>query len=209
MTIKKRILDLVRSFNIFDALLLGVILFSGLLGFFRGFVKETLSLTAWITSGVLSWKYHEFVCPLWSKWIKSPTLLKGVCYLSIFLVTLIIFLCLIQWISLKINTSIVRSVDASLGIVFGVGRGVVIILGVYTGSLFFVPPHQQPEILQTSKSEKWLNQGVILVELLIPEKIKSIDFIQNVKSLLKTIQETNTLTDPSLSYPDLPSSAPS
>ena len=112
-------MDLVHSFNIFDGLLLGVVLFSGLLGFFRGFVKETLSLMAWVTSGILSWKYHEVVCPLWAKWIKSPALLKGICYLSIFLGTLIIFLCFVQWISLKINASIVRSVDASLGIVFG------------------------------------------------------------------------------------------
>ena len=85
----------------------------------------------------------------------------------------------------------------------------VIILGVYTGSLFFVPPNQQPEIIQTSKSEKWLNQGVIFLESLLPEKIKNINFTQNIKLLLKTIQEANTLTDSLSSSPDLPASPPS
>ncbi|PPE03024.1 CvpA family protein [Holospora curviuscula] len=198
-----------NNFNIFDGLLLAVIGFSGLLGFFRGFVKETLSLLAWISAGILSWKYHEVLCPLWSRWIQSPTLLKTVCYLSVFLGTLIVFLCLIQWVALKIHTSIVRSVDALLGGVFGITRGVVIILSVYTGSLFFVAPNQQPEIIQTSQSEKWLNRGAILLESLLPEKIKNINFIQSVKLLLKNIKDASTLTDPLLSPQEINTKTPS
>ncbi|ETZ04616.1 colicin V production protein [Holospora undulata HU1] len=182
-------------FNVFDGLLVAVMIFSGFLGFFRGFVKETLSLLAWGGSGVLSWKYHECVCPFLSKWITSPSLLKGACYLTVFLGTLIFFLCIVQWIALKIRSSVVSSVDASLGIVFGLCRGIVLILGSYTCSLFLVAPGQQPEIIQTSKSEKWLNHGAVILSPFLPEKLKNSNFSQSIKLILQNIKEVNILTE--------------
>ncbi|ETZ07127.1 colicin V production protein [Holospora obtusa F1] len=193
-------MSLLQDFNVFDGLLLTVMIFSGCLGFFRGFVKETLSLLAWGTSGVLSWRYHEVMYPFLSKWITSPTILKVSCYVSIFLGMLVIFLCFVQWIALKIRSSIMASVDSSLGIVFGVCRGVVVILGVYMFSLFFVVPGQQPTIIKISKSEKWLNHGTIIVEPFLPDRIKTNNFVQSMKLILQGMKKTNTLmSSPSMS----------
>lgn len=195
-------MGLVHSFNIFDVFVLVVISFSAFLGFFRGFAKETLSLIAWLGSGVASWKYHHFVYPLWKKWIVSPSILKLVCYLSVFLSVLIVSLCVVQWMALKVQASLVRSVDSSLGIVFGVGRGVIFVLGVYTASLFFIAPDQQPEIVRISYSEAWLNQGVLLCEKCVPETIKNTTFVQSVKLILQNFKEATALTE-TLALPDM------
>jgi membrane protein required for colicin V production len=188
-------MNLIRTFNTFDIFLCIVILFSTFLGLFRGFVKETLSLCAWFGSGILAWKYHESAGVLWTKWITSPPLLKILCYGSIFIVSLIITLCIVQWIALAIQGSLVRSVDSSLGALFGAARGVFLVVLGYTASLYFIVHEQQPEVVKSSYSEPWLNCGAVLVDRITPEHIKNTTFIQSVKSIIDRVKEQKLLTE--------------
>lgn len=44
--------------DIFDLVIIGVILFSAIIGLFRGFIRETLSLVSWILAFVAAFNYR-------------------------------------------------------------------------------------------------------------------------------------------------------
>lgn len=188
-------MNLIHTFNTFDIFLCVVILFSTFLGLFRGFVKETLSLAAWFGSGILAWKYHESAAILWTKWITSPPLLKILCYGSIFIVSLIVTLCIVQWIALLIQGSLIRSVDSSLGALFGAARGIALVVLGYSASLYFIVPEQQPEVIKSSSSEPWLNRGAVLLNRIAPEHIKNAAFLQSIKHIIDQVKEQKLLTE--------------
>ena len=188
-------MNLIHTFNTFDIFLCVVILFSTFLGLFRGFVKETLSLGAWFGSAILAWKYHDSAAVLWTKWITSPPLLTILCYGSVFIVSLIVSLCIVQWIALAIQGSLIRSVDSSLGALFGAFRGIALVLLGYTASLYFIAPEQQPEIVKSSCSQPWLNYGAVLVHKITPERIKNAVFLQGIKHIVDQVKEHQLLTE--------------
>ena len=119
-----------------DFVIIGVLLLSSLFGLIRGMFKEVLSLLTWIMAYVLAqsfWPALDFLLlPLMSEVpsIRAP-LAWGVLFVSSILVG-----SLIQRLVLElVRVTGLTSSDRALGAVFGLLRGVVIIVLV----LSFVP----------------------------------------------------------------------
>jgi membrane protein required for colicin V production len=171
-------------FNAFDMLLLVTLLFSMIIGFVRGFVRESLGLGAWGGALWIMVQDYEWPKKILSRWIHDPMILKVVSSFFIFCSTLVILLALAQWISHYIHSSIAKSIDRSLGIVFGFIRGLAVMCFVYLGSLFFIAPQHQPSIIQLSKSHSHLNRGALFIAPFIPSFFKEQEvFKANLKEL--------------------------
>ena len=86
-------------------MVVAVVLISALLAMFRGFVREVLSIAAWVAAAILAYVFYEQLVPYVSQYIDNPTLAVGVSAAAIFLVSLII----VSLITMKISDFVMDS----------------------------------------------------------------------------------------------------
>jgi len=107
--------------------IIAVIAVSGLVGVFRGFVREVMSLIGWGVSAWLAWRFANVFAPVFDSIIQSPDVRKAAAFISIFLLSLVLFALLSYFISKIMNKSALKGMDRTLGMVFGLLRGAIII----------------------------------------------------------------------------------
>jgi membrane protein required for colicin V production len=113
--------------NILDIIIIAIIALSGIIGFFRGFVREIMSLIGWVVSAWLAWHYAGMLAPSFESLLGSPDVRKAAAFVCIFLVALVLFALLSYLISKVMSKSALKGTDRTLGLLFGVLRGAVII----------------------------------------------------------------------------------
>jgi membrane protein required for colicin V production len=186
----------------FDGLILVVIAFSMLVGFVRGFLREAFGLVAWAGAAYLALQDFSWARDFVGQWIVEPKIQQLLAMAGVFCGALVILLMAVQWISYTVQGTMAQSVDRSLGLVFGLGRGLFFVCAGYLGSLFLVTPEFQPPIVRLSKSHPWLNQSALFLEKYIPSTLRS------TPMLLKGLEMIRPLALPSQSLVNELSSPP-
>ena len=139
--------------TLLDVLLLVVMLISGLLAMIRGFMREVLSIAAWgIAAAVTLWAFPR-VTPLAQTYFSSDTVAKGVSIAVVFLVTLLVVSIVTVRISDMVLDSKVGALDRSLGFLFGLGRGLIIVVVAFLFFAWLVPDRSQPDWVREAKSK--------------------------------------------------------
>lgn len=119
------------SVSLTDWVLLGVLLASMLLGFWRGLVYEVLSLVGWVAAFVVAqWLAPEVV--VWLPMIQGApeSVQYAVAFVVVFVVTVFVA-GFVSWLIKKLVETVgLRPVDRTLGGVFGLARGVVLLLAL-------------------------------------------------------------------------------
>jgi len=114
-----------------DWVLLGVLLASMLVGLWRGLVYEVLSLAGWVAAFVVAqWLAVDAV--VWLPMIQgaSESIQYAVAF-GVVLVATVFVAGFVSWLIKKlIETVGLRPVDRTLGAVFGLARGVVLLLAL-------------------------------------------------------------------------------
>jgi membrane protein required for colicin V production len=114
-----------------DWVLLGVLLASMLLGFWRGLVYEVLSLVGWVAAFVVAqWLAPDLV--VWLPMIQGApeSVQYAVAFVVVFVVTVFVA-GFVSWLIKKLVETVgLRPVDRTLGGVFGLARGVVLLLAL-------------------------------------------------------------------------------
>lgn len=137
-----------------DWVLLAVLLFSALLGMWRGLVYEVLSVAGWVAAFVLAQAFAADVGAWLPMGDAAPPLPLAAGFVVVFLATAF-GAGLLAWLVKKLVESVgLRPVDRVLGSLFGVLRGVVILLA------FAVVVNMLP-----TKSRQWW-QGSPVAEML-------------------------------------------
>lgn len=108
-------------------MIIAIIAVSGVVGVFRGFVREVMSLIGWGVSAWLAWRFANVFAPVFDSIIQSPDVRKAASFISIFLLSLVLFALLSYFISKIMNKSALKGMDRTLGMVFGLLRGAIII----------------------------------------------------------------------------------
>lgn len=109
-----------------DFVIIGVVLLSAVIGAWRGLVKEALSTVGWIASFIIAWRFNGGMAGLLQGFITSPNLQFLIGFIILFVVSMLIFALLIFFASKLVQRTGLTGTDRSLGVVFGVVRGVVI-----------------------------------------------------------------------------------
>lgn len=119
------------SVSLTDWVLLGVLLASMLLGFWRGLVYEVLSLVGWVAAFVVAqWLAPDLV--VWLPMIQGApeSVQYAVAFVVVFVVTVFVA-GFVSWLIKKLVETVgLRPVDRTLGGVFGLARGVVLLLAL-------------------------------------------------------------------------------
>ncbi len=135
------------SLNAIDAALATIALISGLLAMYRGLSREILSILSWIAAAgaVLYFVlYHQSAADELGRQFNVPVKVAQVVVGGlIFLLVLIIVHLITARISDVILDSRVGMIDRILGFLFGLARGLVIVLIPYMFYVLFVPREDQ------------------------------------------------------------------
>lgn len=119
--------------NWVDLAVLGVVVVSGLIGLLRGAVREVLGVGAWVVAALAASPYGLFpvVAPTARSYIKDASLADAVAFCLVFLFVLAVLLLLIGWISRRVQGSALGGLDRTLGVLFGLVRGGVLVAAAY------------------------------------------------------------------------------
>lgn len=114
--------------TIFDYLVLFILTCSVVISTLRGLVKEILSLLSWIVSFVVANAYGESLAKLLPDMIPGNTTRLIAAFIALFIGVRLLMLLLTMAIDAVIKASGLTVADRGLGGLFGLGRGVVIVL---------------------------------------------------------------------------------
>ena len=131
--------------------MLGILLVSGLFATYRGFLNETLSIVAYAVAAVGAVVMAPLLKPLAQSVVGPDWLAYGLSLVGLFLVLLIP----LSFISFRISESVQGSpigpLDRSLGFVFGVARGLVIVGAAYLVFSLLAPPKDHPDWIREAR----------------------------------------------------------
>jgi membrane protein required for colicin V production len=158
-----------------DIFLIAVMLISGFLAMVRGFMREVLSIVAWAAAALAALYFFPRLLPYatqyfssWNEWV-----IKGITLGGIFLATLIIVSVLTVRISDKILDSRIGALDRTLGFLFGLARGLIIVVVAFIFFDWLVPQKSQPDAVKNAKSRIVLQGTGQWLMSLLPEDPES------------------------------------
>lgn len=124
----------------FDYLVLGAVAASSLLGLWRGVVSELLALAAWVLAFFAAKWFGETVAGWFAAAIADPLLRQGVGYLAVFVAVLVVVSLARLLLRELLKAVGLGVVDRMLGAIFGVLRGLaVVLIGVLIGGMTSLP----------------------------------------------------------------------
>ena len=113
-----------------DTLILAVIAISSAFGVWRGFIKEILSLLSWIAALLVSRVYSESLAGILESLIDNPSVRYITAFSVLFVLIIMLGTALNHFMSKLLVVTGLKTLDRLLGAVFGVARGMVIVLVV-------------------------------------------------------------------------------
>ena len=153
-----------------DAVILVILLISAIFGFIRGFVKETLSVAGWIGAVFLSLYLFPLLQPIAREFILNLLIADILTGAVIFILSLVILSYISHAISEKVKASSLGALDRSLGIFFGIARGVVLLGIAWLIFVQFIPEKDRPDwVLQAKMLPLIEGSGEFVARLLPPD----------------------------------------
>ncbi|WP_181701843.1 CvpA family protein [Chthonobacter albigriseus] len=140
--------------TILDGILLVIMLISALLAMIRGFVREVLSIAAWIAAAVAAFTFYDDLLPYVQQHIAQKTIAMAASAGGIFLVTLMV----VSFITMRISDFVLDSrigpLDRTVGFIFGAARGLLlVVVGLLFFNWFIPDENAQPGWVSGAKSK--------------------------------------------------------
>ena len=158
----------VFGFNLIDLIVVAVILLSGIFALARGFIKEVLSIVSWVGAVLATLYGFDAASALARRLIGSQLVADAVAGGGLFLITLFLLSFISGQIANRVRGSTVGSVDRSLGFVFGLLRGFVILSIAYLALSWALPADEQPKWVRAAKTMPLLERGAGLLSGFTP-----------------------------------------
>lgn len=123
-----------EGFTIIDAVAAGVIVISAILAYSRGFVRECLSIAGWVAAAIVAFIFAPRAVPLAKEIPYLNTLIEGcepatiTAFFLVFAVALVIVSIFTPIFAGAVQRSVLGGLDQGLGFLFGVARGVLLVV---------------------------------------------------------------------------------
>jgi membrane protein required for colicin V production len=184
--------------NFLDLIILGVIGLSTLLAFSRGFIKELLSILGWIGAVIATVAFFTPARAVVRQYIAEPLLADIAAGIGIFVVTLVLCGMLNHWISAQVRGNGLGALDRSLGLVFGLVRGSVVVCAAYILMVWALPnPTERPDMVNEARFLPVVERGAAFMLKLLPDDIlktgedainRSLDAVEQGQALGNALQ---------------------
>ena len=124
-----------EGFTLVDGIVAGVIVVSAILAYARGFVREALSIGGWIAAAIIAFIFAPNALPLIREVPYLGDFIGESCELGIlasfagvFAIALVVVSLFTPMFATAVQRSAIGGVDAGLGFLFGVARGVLLVV---------------------------------------------------------------------------------
>ena len=109
-----------------DYAILAIVGISGVISLMRGFIREALSLAGWIAAFWIALVFSGKAAAWLDGYVSVPSVRVGMAFLAIFFGVLLVCGIVLRLAGLLVERTGMSGTDRTLGIVFGVLRGIVI-----------------------------------------------------------------------------------
>jgi membrane protein required for colicin V production len=140
-------------FQLLDLILIGIMLISGLLALMRGFTREVLSLLAWgiaavaALGAVLSPELNQLAGQYLQPEIVAKIALGGGVFLIVLIIMSLISVRIADWVL----DSAAGAFDRTMGFVYGLARGLLLVAIAYLFYVWLVPEQKQEEWVRNAR----------------------------------------------------------
>ncbi len=152
-----------------DLILAAIMLISGLLAMLRGLTREVLSILSWAVAAVATLFFFPKYQAQAREYIEPALLADAVLAGGIFLVVLIVVSLITVRISDGVLDSRIGALDRTLGFLFGLARGLVLVVIAYLFFTWLVPEDTQPQWIKDARSLPLLKETGAAIVSLLPE----------------------------------------
>jgi membrane protein required for colicin V production len=129
--------------NVVDLALFAILLIAGIGGFFRGFVQSVLAIAAWVAAVLATLYGLPYASPIAGQWIANPTTATIAAGLVLFIVSLVVLSLVRHQFSAAVRHSALSALDRSLGFVFGLTFGGLVICLFYFAAAWAMGPRDE------------------------------------------------------------------
>ena len=154
--------------QITDIAVVVIILISALWAFARGFVREILGVGAWLGAALVALYFFTPVRLYLRNFIHVDVLADVAAGVGLFLITLILLSMVSHAISRTVRGSMLSPLDRSLGFVFGLARGAVLVCLGYLVVIWALHSNAPPEWMSTAKTLPAIQEGALWLKGLLP-----------------------------------------
>ena len=197
--------------NPVDILVALVMLISALLAFSRGAVREILGVSAWVGAAQVAVFAFPHARPYPRQWVADnwpdldlgETLADAGTALVLFILALIVFTIVNQIISGYVQRSRMGALDRSIGFIFGLLRGAVLICLAYMLFVWAVKDlEDRPPWVEEAKTMPYIQMGAQIIREIAPEELRNqatksaADTRQNLKKLQDAERSLRALSEP-------------
>ena len=113
---------------------------SGLLALIRGLVREIFSLIAWGGAYFAAVKFYPLAMPTAHHYIKTDKAAEWAAMAAVFVVALIILMIVGSLACSLVRGKALTAIDRSLGFLYGLARGVVVVCVIYMAAVIVLWP---------------------------------------------------------------------
>lgn len=142
--------QLVLNWNIFDFIIVGIIFLSVITGFFRGFLREAISLATLFLAFYAALKFSPALGGIFQSFISTPKIRYIIAAILTFLIVLLLGMIINKLAHGLVTVSGLGLIDKILGLVFGAARGVlfvtIILLIIQVGSFHHTAWYEQSQL---------------------------------------------------------------
>lgn len=139
-------------FTIFDFVLIAIMLLSGFLAMLRGLTREVLSIVSWAVAALAALYAYRNYQDLARQYIAHEQLADIALVASVFLVVLIVVSLITMKMGDKVLDSRIGALDRSLGFIFGLARGLILVVILYLFYSWFFTKETQPRAILDAQS---------------------------------------------------------
>lgn len=159
------------SVTVLDGVVLVVVLISALLAMVRGFVREVLSVVSWVLAAAAAYYFYKPLLPYVEPYISNKNIAIVASAAAVFFVALVVA----SYIAMKISDFVIDSriglLDRTLGFVFGLVRGVLIVVIAFAFLSWILSDHQPSWVANAQSAPILKRLGDRLIAAL-PEDIE-------------------------------------
>ena len=188
--------------NPLDIGVIAVIGLSAVFAFARGFVREALSIVAWVGAAFITLYGFNMVYAIIQPMVTNPLLSQLIAGFGLFVGSLVVLTIITGIAARSVRSSALSPIDRTLGFIFGLVRGAFIVSLAYLLLDVSVQTPERPAWLRDAKSAPYLHQGADLLRNVLPESLKlktaaaAEETIQRITPAIEAQKAMRALTNP-------------
>jgi membrane protein required for colicin V production len=172
--------------NWLDLAVIGIVVLSAIFAFARGFIREALSIVAWVGAGAVTLYGFSWVYARVDPMVHNALLSQLIAGFGLFVVSLIVLTILTGFVARAVRATGMSPIDRTLGFVFGLARGAFLVCLAYLLLDVSVQANDRPAWIREAKSGPYLHEGADVLRGLLPESLK-IRSATAAEELIRTI----------------------